>query len=176
MSRDAILDAALRVLAREGTTDAALVAREAGVSKALVFHHFDGIAGLRDGMAERILAGTQEGLDAFARDYPNPRERIEAFVRALLSEPPEPPRAMRHVVRFWLEDDRTGAARGAARDAIVGDFLRATLKEMRWSGDARAGASMLLARWHGATVAYATGTPVDFDAEAERALAQLEAR
>lgn len=169
MSRERILDAALDLLAREGPPAPATVARDAGVSKALVFHHFRSVEGLHDAIAEKVLRETQEGLDALARDFPNPRERLQALVRALLSEPPEGPAAALHVLRFWLAGDRAGV-----RDGLVTDFVRATLKEMRWAGDAARVASMLLARWHGATAVYATGSAVDFDAEAERAIAELE--
>ena len=172
--RTRILDAAFSVLAREGPPSPAAVAREAGVSKALVFHHFRSVEGLYDAMAERVLAQTQEGLDAFATEFPNPRERLHALVRALLSEPPEPPQSARHVLRFWLDDDGRGGSRATLRDALLADFVRATLKEMRSSTEPAGVASMMLARWHGATVVYASGTPIDFDAEAERAIAELD--
>ena len=172
--RAAILDAALDLLPREGAPDAALVARVAGVSKGLVFHHFKSVEGLHDAIAERILAGTQDGLAALAREYPSPRARLEALLRALLAEPPEPPAAALQILRFWLDPDARGQPRGASRDALLADFVRATLKEARWGGDGARVASVLLARWHGATLAYATGTAVDFDGEAERAIAELE--
>lgn len=169
VTRERILHAALQRLAREGVVSPAKVARDAEVSKALVFHHFRSMEGLLDAIAESVLRGTQEGLGAFARDYPNPRERLHALARALLAEPPETPQAAGHVLRFWLS-----GGRAALRDALVADFVRATLKEMRWPGDATRVASMLLARWHGATVVYAAGGAVDFDAEAERAAAELD--
>lgn len=172
--RDDVLDAAFAVLARSGPPKPDAVAVEAGVSKALVYHHFQTVDGLRDAMAERVLRQTQEGLDAFARDYPNARERLEAFVRALVSEPPEPPRAALHVLRFWLEPDAEGTPRAALRDALVADFVAKTLKEMRSTADARHVASAILARWHGTTLVYATGGAVDFDAEFERAREDVE--
>ena len=174
MPKARILDAAFSVLARDGPPTPAAVAREAGVSKALIFHHFRSVEGLYDAMAERVLAETQEGLNAFAAEFPNPRERLHALARALLSEPPEPPASARHVLRFWLDDDGRGGSRAALRDGLLVDFVRATLKEMRSPADAARIASMLLARWHGATAVYASGTPVDYDAEAERAIAELD--
>ena len=174
MPKVRILDAAFAILAREGPPSPAIVAREAGVSKALIFHHFRSVEGLHDAMAERVLAQTQEGLNAFASEFPNPRERLHALARALLSEPPEPPSSARHVLRFWLDDDGRGGSRATLRDALLVDFIRATLKEMRSPADATRIASMLLARWHGATIVYASGTAVDFDAEAERAIAELD--
>lgn len=171
MGRDEILDAAFAVLARGPALRPEDVAREAGSSKALVFHHFGSLQGLHDAMAERVLRETQEGLDALADDYPNPRERIEALARALLSEPPEAPGATRRVLRFWLADDE----KGRLRDALVADFVAKTLREMRAHAEPVRVASLLLARWHGATVAYALGGAVDFEAEQERTLKELDA-
>lgn len=184
VSRDALLDAALDLLALEGPPSPANVARTAGVSKALVFHHFRSVEGLHDAIAEKVLRETQGGLDALAQEYPNPRERLHALARALLAEPPETPAESLHVLRFWLagnrapvrspRDNQAASPRGAVRDGLVTDFVRATLKEMRWPGDAARVASMILARWHGATIVYATGSIVDFEAEAERASAELD--
>jgi AcrR family transcriptional regulator len=150
--------------------DVQVLAREAGVSKALVFHHFRGVQGLHDAMAERVLHGTQAGLDALAKEYPGPQERVEALARALLSAPPDPPEATRRVLRFWLSE---GGA-GRSRDALVTDFVAKALRQMRYHGDARDVATFLLARWHGATAVYANGGAMDFEQEAERTLSQLE--
>lgn len=172
--RGRILDAAWGHYARRGTLDATGIAQEAQTSKALLFHHFGNVDGLRDAMAERVLRETQRGLDAIADDNRSPRERLDALVRALLAEPPETPAIARNVLAFWLTPDAGGAPRGALRDALLGDFVAKTLKEMRSNAEARGVASMLLARWHGATVVYASGGFVDFEAEAERALAEIQ--
>lgn len=171
MSRGALLDAAFTVLAREPTLRPEPVAREAGCSKALVFHHFGSLQGLHDAMAERVLRETQQGLDALADEYPNPRARLEALARALLSEPPEPPAATRRVLRFWLADDE----KGRLRDALVADFVAKTLREMRAHAEPGRVASRLLARWHGATVAYALGGAVDFEGEQELTVREIDA-
>ncbi|HUR68537.1 MAG TPA: TetR/AcrR family transcriptional regulator [Candidatus Thermoplasmatota archaeon] len=168
--RDALLDAAFATLARTGDTRPEDVAREAGASKALIFHHFRNLQGLHDAMVERVLRETQAGLDALAAEAPGPRDRLAALARALLGEPPEPPAQARRVMRFWFADDE----RGRLRDGLVSDFVEKTLRELRARVDARVVASLLLARWHGATAVYANGGAIDFDAEAERALAELD--
>jgi hypothetical protein len=117
-----------------------------------------------------VLRETQEGLDALADDYPDPRARLHALTRALLSEPPEGPAATRRVLRFWLAEE----ARGTLRDALVTDFIAKTMREMRARAEARAVAALLLARWHGATAVYALGGALDFEAEQERALRELD--
>src|SRR5437764_14090175 len=85
--RETILDAAFDTLERDGP-DFSLerVARGAGASKALLFHHFGTREGLLDAMAARVLSQTQEGLSRLAEDYPDPRARLDALARALLEE------------------------------------------------------------------------------------------
>lgn len=168
-ARDALLDAAFEALLDEGPSfGVASVARRAGASKALVFHHFGAREGLFDAMAARVLAQTQAGLDALADEHPHPRERLEAFARALLAEPAETPAQARHVLLFWLD-----GARAKVRDDLLADFVARTLAEARSRADAASVATRLLAAWHGATVLYASGRAVDLDAEAERLAAEI---
>lgn len=177
VGRDALLDAAWEALAQAGPDlPASDVARRAGTSKALVFHHFGSREGLLDAMAARVLAQTQEGLTRLAEDYPHPLERVEALCRALLAPPAEPPREARHVLLFWLQGER-----GRLRDDLLVDFVRQTLREGAATGSTARGADpdalagMLLARWHGATLLYATGRPVEWEREARSALAEVAA-
>lgn len=180
-ARDAILDAAFRALDRgPGRVRPDDVAREAGVSKALVFHHFGTRDGLLDAMAARVLSQTQEGLARLVDEHPNPRDRLDALARTLLEEPVEStPAQARRVLLFWLEEDTRGACRGALRDALVADFARDAVREgvaagaLRPGADADAVAQLLLARWHGATLLYAEAGRADFEREAERLLADL---
>jgi len=180
--RDAILDAAFAHLVESGPAlPASEVARRAGASKALLFHHFGTREGLLDAMAQRVLEETQAGLDRLEAEHVNPRERVLALADVLLEDPGEAPIAQaRHVMQFWLAPDATGAPRWALRDALVRDFVEESLREARALGLARAAdparvATTLLSRWHGATALNATGSPVDFEAEAEALRAQLEA-
>lgn len=167
--RERLLDAAFQVLASADELRPEAVARQAQTSKALVYHHFRTLGGLQDAMAERVLSETQAGLDALARENPNPRVRLEALARALLAEPPERPSESRRVLSFWLGGDR-----GALRDGVVSDFVLKTLREARHQRDPGAISSLLLARWHGATAVYANGGAIDFEAEAERTVRELE--
>lgn len=180
-ARDALLDAAFRVLADESAAvKPESVAREAGASKALVFHHFGTREGLLDAMAARVLAETQQGLARLNDDYPNPRERLAALARTLLEEPVDLPRASaRRVLLFWLADDAHGSCRAALRDALLADYVRSVVREgvaagaLRPGADADALARLMLSRWHGATVLFAAGGAVDFEAEAERLLDEM---
>lgn len=175
--RDALLDAAFEALLDEGPPlSAARVAARAGLSKALVFHHFGSQEGLLDAMAERVLSETQAGLTRLADDFPNPRERLVELGRSLLHEPAESPREAARLLRFWLE-----GGRGRLRDDLLADFVAATVREGVAVGSVRAGvdagaiASLVLARWHGASVLHATGRAVDWDAASERLASELEA-
>lgn len=173
--REALLDAAFEALLDEGPGFAAAsVARRAEASKGLVFHHFASREGLLDAMAARVLRETQEGLATLAEENASPRDRLAALARALLAEPPDGPRATRHVIRFWLEDDAQGACRGRLRDALVEDFVAATLREARSAAPPARVATTILARWHGATALYASGAAVDFDAEQDRLVDELQ--
>jgi AcrR family transcriptional regulator len=178
--RDALLDAGFEALVEEGPTfGTEAVVRRAGVSKGLLFHHFGSREGLLDAMAARVLAATQEGLARLDTDYPNPRERLVALARTLLEDPRVEPRETRHVQQFWLQTDATGGCRGALRDALVADYVAATVREgvttgaLRAGVDARAVSDLLLARWHGATTLAATGRALDFDREAERVVEEM---
>lgn len=163
--REALLDAAFAALLDEGPDfGVAAVARRAGASKALVFHHFGSREGLLDAMAARVLAQTQEGLARLADDYPDPRARLEALARTLLEEPRDAaPAHARHVLAFWLATDPAGACRGQLRDALVADFVDKTLREAGLRAPGLA--DLMLARWHGATVLYASGRVVDYERE-----------
>ena len=175
-ARAAILDAAFDALVASGPAFSVEgVARAAGVSKPLVFHHFGAREGLLDAMAARVLAETQDGLARLADDEPNPRERLVALARTLLEEPIDTsPAEARRVLLFWLADDATGGCRAGLRDALLTDFVRATVADGVATGAMRAGADagdvarLLLARWHGVTALYAAGAPAEFEREAER--------
>lgn len=165
--RDALLDAAFDALVADGPDfGVASVARRAGASKALVFHHFASREGLLDAMAARVLGETQDGLARLADDYPDPRARLDALARTLLEEPQgTSPQDARHVLAFWLATDATGGCRAQLRDALVADFVEKTLREAALRAPGLA--DVMLARWHGATVLYASGRAVDFEREAE---------
>lgn len=179
--REAILDAAFAELVEAGPVLAAsAIARRAEVSKALVFHHFGDAEGLRDAMAARVLEETQQGLARLVAEHVNPRERLLALGDVLLEEPVgTSPREARHVMQFWLASDASGAPRWGLRDALVRSFVADALREARALGVARAPdearvGSALLARWHGATALFATGSAVDFEAERDALRAELE--
>src|ERR1041385_198229 len=83
-SRAAILQAAVREVAREGVagarTDA--IARSAGVNKALLYYYFKDKEALYQAVLDDVFSGVRAAIqDALARNLP-PRERLAAYVCA----------------------------------------------------------------------------------------------
>jgi len=82
-ARDAILDAALREFAARGLAGARMdaLARDAGVAKGLVFHHFGSKEGLWKAALERIYALLRAGQDADAFGALDPAEGMRRLAR-----------------------------------------------------------------------------------------------
>lgn len=185
-ARDALVDAAFAVLVEHGPDfPTAEAARRAGVSKALLFHHYGTREALLDAMAARVLGETQDGLARLVDEHADPRARLHALARTLLEDPTgTSPAEARRVLQFWLADapHLAEGCRAGLRDALVADFVAATLREgatlgaLRTGVDARAVAHAMLARWHGVTALYAAGASVDFEREREALVDELARR
>src|SRR5689334_2759911 len=83
-SRAAILNAAVREIAREGVaaarTDA--IAKSAGVNKALLYYYFKDKEAIYQAVLDRVFGGVRAAIhNALAQDLP-PRERLKAYVGA----------------------------------------------------------------------------------------------
>ncbi len=90
-ARDAIVDAAIRCFGEDGIASTSLraVAREAGVSPALVVHHFSGKEGLVKAVDEAVVG---EFGDAFAAGEPDEagdllRRRAQQTARVMRERP-----------------------------------------------------------------------------------------
>lgn len=83
LARDAILDAAVREFAARGLSGARMdaLARDAGVAKGLVFHHFGSKEGLWKAALERIYALLRAGQDADALGALDPAEGMRRLAR-----------------------------------------------------------------------------------------------
>lgn len=79
--RSALIESAARLIAREGLAKLTVeaVAREAGVTKGGLFHHFKSRQALIDGVAEAVLAVADADIDARMAADPEPQG---AFTRA----------------------------------------------------------------------------------------------
>ncbi len=87
-SREMILEAAIRIAGRDGLLAMTLdgVAREAGVSKGGLIHHFPGKDALVAGLLEHFADKKDRAIEALVgHANPTPRERMRAFLRIAFS-------------------------------------------------------------------------------------------
>lgn len=82
-SRERILEAALRLFARQGyaATSVRRIAEEAGVSQGLLYNYFEGKEALLRAMFERSTTDVEQSLSE-AETGAAPQERIERLVRS----------------------------------------------------------------------------------------------
>ncbi|MSO41210.1 MAG: TetR family transcriptional regulator [Solirubrobacterales bacterium] len=131
--RDALIDAAIRVVAREGMRGLTIrsVAAEAGVTHGLVRHHF----GSRDALVEATLVrsvemaidssslapgrGQIEEISSDLASTVESQEELLAFQYELLLEARRRPELKKHVERMY--DDYTAAAQGELERAGFGN-------------------------------------------------------
>ena len=90
--RVALLDAADRILAREGpTASMAAIATEAGITKPILYRQFGDKAGLHAALVERHTERLLETLHRSLRQGGSPRERIwrtiDVYFQAIEAEP-----------------------------------------------------------------------------------------
>ena len=129
-SREAVLDAAERVMASDGF-DAATVARvveEAGIPMSSVYHYY----GSKDGI---LLAVMERGAERFFADLPDPDQRAgrsAEHLRAVLTAAVEAlrrhPSFLRLMVVFAVQPP--GAGEGEVQ-AVVGRVREMALKRLR---------------------------------------------
>jgi len=123
--RASLIEAAARVLARDGASGASVrsIAAEAGVSPGLVGHYFDGVDALIAATYAHVGAQVSAALDTAMRAAGDePRARLLAYVTASFAPPIADPALLATWVAFWslvkprpdiaaLHDDIYGAYR-----------------------------------------------------------------
>src|SRR5262245_31707263 len=114
-----------------GATTTADVARHAGVSEGMVFHHFGSKAGLLQAVAADYGRGLGEAMEAAARAQP-PEGFVEASLRAAFRYVRERGASVRYL-QERAEPGDTAAARNATRTEIVASIERG-LVQQRGSG------------------------------------------
>jgi AcrR family transcriptional regulator len=133
--REAILRAAFRVAARERLTGltAQHVAREAGVSKGLVFFHF----GSRDGLLVELLDWLLEHTvvaraDDEVRALPTPQERLLEVIRRDVEALPRQRERVELFFDYWVMGTRHPGVRDSIRAALdrYRDALRPLASEV----------------------------------------------
>ena len=130
-SRDRILDSAAHVFAAYGFRHATFeeIAAGAGVSRTLLYRHFDGKADLLRAVRERALSAWAESVARAVQDCATAREALEAMIRETLRFA-----AIRPDFRAFLAGD--------TRLALLGEDSGGGLSRQLW----REESSALLAR------------------------------
>lgn len=106
-SRDEILDAAQRVVERDGAAHLTIdgVAREAGLSKGGVLYNFPNKNSMLKGMLDRMLQNTMPQLDAFREEFaggPNPT--LRAIIKTTANKECIDPALSRAILAVAAED------------------------------------------------------------------------
>jgi AcrR family transcriptional regulator len=112
--RQALLDAAVAVIRRDGpTASMEAMAKEAGITKPILYRHFGDRAGLVTAVAERFADALSTELDAALLSNEGPRDVLVQTIDAYLAFVERDPSLYRFVVRGITAD---------AADAL-GDFM-----------------------------------------------------
>ncbi|MDX1511734.1 MAG: TetR/AcrR family transcriptional regulator [Nitriliruptorales bacterium] len=106
--RAQLLDAVETALRAEGpSASMESMATAAGVTKPILYKHFGSKDGVADALAERWVNRLGEGLESALTATNDPREQVEATIRAYLGFIDEHP----EIYRFLLDEARQGARR-----------------------------------------------------------------
>lgn len=102
--RRALVEACARVLAREGATGASVraIAQQAGVSPGLIGHYFTGVEGLLAETYRAVVSRVNDGIFAEVEAAgPDPRVRLDSFVRANFAPAVADPALLATWIAFW---------------------------------------------------------------------------
>ena len=110
--REALLDAADRIVARDGPAATMVtIAAEAGVTKPILYRHFGDKGGLYAALAERytsaLLDRLQAALEAGTDRRDRVRRTVDAYLAAIEGEP--------QIYRFLVLSDEAAAASSQVR-------------------------------------------------------------
>lgn len=112
--REALLDAADRIVRRDGTAASmAAIAAEAGITKPVLYRHFGDKGGLHDALAERYTSALLVQLRAALDAGTSRRDRVERTVAAYLAAIEGEPQ----VYRFLMRSDGAGPAQSQVRSS-----------------------------------------------------------
>lgn len=119
--RDALLQAATRIAARDGLQGLTLraVAREAGVSHAAPAHHFGDVTGLISELAAIGFQRFSAALSAAAASAASPEEAAEGRARAYVAFARDNP----HLFQLMFRTERLDHSRPALREAATNAFV-----------------------------------------------------
>lgn len=124
--RRALIDATLRCLSAEGHDGLSIrkISAAAGISVGLINHHYASkerlVSQAYETLTVSMLEAAKAAVDAAG---PAPRDRLAAFIRALLSGPALDPGTLRSWMVFWsmIQD---GTSLREVHDRTYGDYRR----------------------------------------------------
>lgn len=125
-TREAILRAAIRALARDGAATTSEIALAAGVGRATLHRHFRTREDLIDAVQARCLEETEAAVRQRSRWGATPRERLEDMLDAVV------PLGDRYA--FLARSDTTDSALRAAYVAQLA-WLEALVEDLKNAGD-----------------------------------------
>jgi AcrR family transcriptional regulator len=113
--RDRLIAAAIEVIAARGPAGASLsqIAKQAGVSKALVLYHFSGKDELLSAAVETVLGELIEVVGRAVEQAPAPAEAVFAYARSMATHMAERPAHARVLAEMLALEELTG--KGARR-------------------------------------------------------------
>lgn len=105
--REAILDAAVRVIDRDGVHGLRMdeIAREAELSKGTLYLYFPSKDALLAGVAVRRMSETHQEMQVTLAECPNGLERLLAFQRGMRQHMRDRPHVFRMMVEWLLQPD-----------------------------------------------------------------------
>lgn len=147
LTRERIGEAALALIEAHGRASLSMrsLAADLGCEAMSLYHHVDGIEGVRDEVVDRLLAEVAGAL----HDARDPRQGLEAYARSFLALAEDYPEAFPLVpTRLW----RTPAAMSVVSLGIkllrdLGLPPRAALRQARVIGAYLGGAGLALSAW-----------------------------
>jgi AcrR family transcriptional regulator len=131
--RQQLLDAAIAVVRRDGAGASMQdIAREAGITKPIVYRAFGDREGLTNAVAEVFAAELRGALEAAIAQSPSDRARVAAAIDAYLAFIEREPSIVRFLVERSIDGDAialSGFVRGVA--AVVAQALGEALRGRR---------------------------------------------
>jgi AcrR family transcriptional regulator len=132
-SREELVDAAVAVIRRDGPgASMEAIAAEAGVTKPIVYRHFDSRDGLKDALAERFAGELRARLQKAMAHEGEPHDILAATIGAYVTFIERDPQMYRFLVRHALREEWEGERLsgfirqvGADIAQVIGEQLRA---------------------------------------------------
>lgn len=127
--RDRLVTAAIDVIAARGPAGASLsqIAKQAGVSKALVLYHFSGKDELLTAALETVLGELVGAVGRAVDEAPTPAEAVFAYARSMAAHMAERPGHARVLAEMLALEEMTGQAsrrQNAGRWQPLADLIR----------------------------------------------------